>query len=73
VHPRAAGALRAVPGAFALALFEKVCRESDAIGDLRPDVYLAALAIEQGAALASLDRDFARFEQLRWERPGEMA
>ena len=44
------------PGPSHLALFEKVCRESDALGDLTPDAYLASLAIEHGAALASLDR-----------------
>jgi len=33
------------------------------------DAYLAAIAIEQGAMLVSLDRDFARFDRLRWQLP----
>jgi toxin-antitoxin system PIN domain toxin len=54
-----------------LALFEQLCREGDATGDLAADAYLAALAIEQGAMLVSFDRDFARFSDLRWCVPGE--
>ncbi len=34
-----------------------------------PDAHLAALAIEHGLVLCSRDRDFARFEGLRWEDP----
>lgn len=37
--------------------------------ELVPDAQLAALAIEHGLILASADRDFARFEQLRWVNP----
>lgn len=59
-----------VPGGEHLAIFERLCLQFDAIGDLVPDAYLAALAIEQGCTLVSLDRDFARFEGLDWERPG---
>jgi predicted nucleic acid-binding protein len=51
-------------------VFEQLCRESDASGDLAADAYLAALAVEQGADLISLDRDFARFAALRWRKPG---
>lgn len=32
---------------------------------LAADAYLAALAIEHGCELVSLDRDLARFERLR--------
>jgi toxin-antitoxin system PIN domain toxin len=60
-----------VSGAGHLALFEQLCCECDAPGDLAADAYLAALAIEQGATLVSLDRDFARFSSLRWRVPGE--
>jgi toxin-antitoxin system PIN domain toxin len=38
-------------------------------GNLTTDAHLAALAISHGAVLASCDRDFARFEGLRWENP----
>lgn len=37
--------------------------------DLVPDAWLAALAIENDATLASLDRDFAWFRGLRWADP----
>lgn len=37
--------------------------------DLVPDAHLAALAIEHGLQLCSTDRDFARFEGLRWIDP----
>lgn len=57
------------PGPRHLELFEKACADAEAAGDLVADAYLAALAIEHGATLVSLDRDFARFEGLRWERP----
>jgi toxin-antitoxin system PIN domain toxin len=57
------------PGTRHLELFERVCREGDATGDLVPDAQLAALAIEHGAELVSFDRDFARFPGLRWVRP----
>jgi hypothetical protein len=38
-------------------------------GALVRDAHLAALAIEHGLTLASTDRDFARFEGLRWQNP----
>lgn len=73
-------AVRAQPGYATLAvgerqllLFEDLCREADATGDLTPDAYLAALAVGHGCELASLDRDFARFERLRWRIPGRQA
>jgi len=37
--------------------------------DLVPDAHLAAIAIEHGLTLCSTDRDFARFEGLRWTDP----
>ena len=37
--------------------------------ELIPDAQLAALAIEHGLVLTSADRDFARFEHLRWLNP----
>jgi uncharacterized protein len=38
-------------------------------GNLVPDAYLAALAIEGGCELVTTDRDFARFTGLRWRHP----
>ena len=37
--------------------------------DLVPDAHLAALAIEHGVELCTTDRDFARFDGLRWRNP----
>ncbi len=59
------------PGEHHLDLFERLCVEGDAPGDLAADAYLAAIALEHGATLVSLDRDFARFRGLSWHRPGE--
>ena len=38
-------------------------------GNLTSDAHLAALAIEHGAVLCSLDGDFARFPRLSWKNP----
>ena len=43
--------------------------EPETKADLVPDAHLAALAIEHGLLLCSSDRDFARFEGLRWTDP----
>lgn len=60
------------PGPRHLALFQRICQSASARGNLVPDAVLAAIAIENGATLASFDRDFARFTpQLRWLSPGE--
>lgn len=40
-------------------------------GNLTTDAHLAAITIEHGATMVSFDRDFARFEGLRWMCPGE--
>ena len=34
------------------------------------DAHLAALAVEHGAEIVSFDADFARFQGVRWRRPG---
>ncbi len=61
--------LEVVPGSRHLGLFEQFCHDADATGDLVADAYLAAVAVELGCELVSLDRDFARFPGLRWRRP----
>jgi predicted nucleic acid-binding protein len=53
------------------AIFEKLCRDSDARGSLVADAYLAALAIEHGCTWITNDRDYARFERLDWRTPGD--
>ncbi|HEX5079047.1 MAG TPA: type II toxin-antitoxin system VapC family toxin [Geminicoccaceae bacterium] len=57
------------PGPRHWGLFARLCRENGATGNLVPDAYLAALAIEAGCELVTTDRDFARFEGLRWRHP----
>ena len=51
------------------AIFERLCLAVGAKGNLVPDAYLAALAIESGAELVTTDRDFSRFPGLRWRHP----
>jgi toxin-antitoxin system PIN domain toxin len=50
-------------------IFAKLCRDVDARGNLVPDAYLAALAIESGSEWISTDGDYARFPGLKWRRP----
>lgn len=57
------------PGPRHLDLFERLCRDADATGDLAADAQVAAIAVEHGAEVVSFDRDFARFADLRWSRP----
>ena len=56
-----------------LGIFERLCRDGDAQGDLAADAFLAAVAVEHACELVSFDRDFARFPGLRWVRPGAEA
>ena len=39
-------------------------------GNLVGDAHLAALALDHDATVISFDRDFARFEGVRWRLPG---
>jgi len=57
-----------MPGARHWGIFERLCRQSGATGNLIPDAYLAALAIESGTTWVTADRDFAVFDpELRWQ------
>lgn len=57
------------PGPRHWEIFLRLCRETQAKGNLVPDAYLAALAIEGGIDLFTTDRDFARFKGLRAQHP----
>ena len=57
------------PGPRHWGIFQRLCREADARGNLVADAYLAALAIESGCEFITADRDFARFPGLRWRHP----
>lgn len=57
------------PGARHWEIFAGLCRDSNARGNLIPDAYLAALAIESGSEFVTTDRGFGRFPGLRWRHP----
>jgi hypothetical protein len=57
------------PGRRHWEIFCHLCRSADATGNLVQDAWLAALAIESGCEWITTDRDFARFEGLRWRSP----
>ena len=57
------------PGERHWDIFARLCRDADARGNLVPDAWFAALAIESGCEWITLDRDFARFPDLRWNVP----
>ncbi len=57
------------PGPRHLTLVRRLCEEADATGDLVPDAVLGAIALEHGATVATLDRDFSRFSSVRHLRP----
>ena len=59
------------PGERHWEIFEQLCRGSGAKGNLIPDAYHAALAIESGSEWVTTDRDYARFRGLRWRHPLE--
>jgi toxin-antitoxin system PIN domain toxin len=61
--------LQVDPGSRHWEIFERLCREGKARGNLVPDAYLAALAIESGCQWITTDRDYARFPGLRWRHP----
>jgi uncharacterized protein len=52
-------------------IFADLCRAVDARGNLIPDAFLAALAIENGSEWITTDRDFSRFPGLNWRHPLE--
>jgi len=71
-----AAALRSQPNAVIVspgdrhwAIFERLAVTARSRGNLVPDAYLAALAIEHGAEWVTTDRDFSRFPGLRWRHP----
>ncbi len=57
------------PGARHWDIFTRLCRTAGARGNLVPDAYLAALAIESGCEWVTTDRDYSRFPGLRWRVP----
>jgi hypothetical protein len=62
-------AVPVAPGRRHWGIFSELCRSAGAKGNLVPDAYLAALAIESGSEWITSDRDYARFPGLRWRHP----
>jgi uncharacterized protein len=58
-----------LPGARHWAIFEGLCRAAGVRGNLVPDAYLAALAIESGSEWITTDRDYNRFPGLKLRHP----
>ena len=59
------------PGPRHWEIFTDLARRVGARGNLIPDAYLAALAIESGCEWITTDRDYSRFPGLRWRHPLE--
>ena len=57
------------PGPRHWEIFVRLCREAGIRGNLAPDAYLAALAIESGSEWITTDRDYSRFPKLSWRHP----
>lgn len=57
------------PGQRHWQIFTRLCAESGARGNLIPDAYLAALAIETGSEWITTDGDYRRFRGLRVRHP----
>ena len=59
------------PGSPHWSIFIHLCETAGVRGNLVPDAYLAALAIESGSEWITTDRDFSRFPGLKWRHPLE--
>lgn len=57
------------PGPRHWSIFQRLCDEVDARGNLVPDAFLAAIAIDAGATWYTADRGFRRFSGLRVRHP----
>ena len=57
------------PGSRLWQIFSNHCGSVPATGNLIPDVWFAALAIESDCEWITTDGDFVRFPGLRWRHP----
>ena len=58
-----------LPGERHWEIFTRLCMEADVRGNLVPDAWFAALAMESGCEWITVDRDYARFKGLGWRTP----
>lgn len=61
--------VRVEPGERHFEIFSRLCRQAGVRGNLVPDAWFAALAIESGSEWITTDRDYGRFPGLRWRLP----
>ena len=64
-----AGCRSVAPGPRHWQVFTDLCASTSAGGNLIPDAWHAALAIESDCEWITTDRDYARFPGLRWRNP----
>ncbi|HLC21981.1 MAG TPA: type II toxin-antitoxin system VapC family toxin [Candidatus Methylomirabilis sp.] len=64
-----ANCVHVAPGPRHWEIFTGLCRTASVKGNLVPDAYFAALAIESGSEWITTDRDYSRFPGLRWKHP----
>ena len=57
------------PGPQHWSIFVRLCKDADARGNMVPDAWFAALAVESGCDWVTMDRDYARFPGLKWHLP----
>ena len=57
------------PGPRHWGIFRGLCEATGVRGNLIPDAYLAALAIESGSQWITTDRDYSRFSGSDWCHP----
>ena len=57
------------PGDRHWGIFRQLCSETQTRGSRITDAWFAALAIEWGCEWITLDRDYARFPELKWRAP----
>lgn len=62
-------AVRVAPGTNHWHIFTDLCRIAGAKGNILPDAFFAALAIESGSEWITTDRGFSRFPGLNWRHP----
>jgi toxin-antitoxin system PIN domain toxin len=62
-------AVQLAPGPRHWGIFRRLCESAEVKGNLVPDAFLAALAIETGSEWITTDRDYTRFPGLRWRHP----
>jgi hypothetical protein len=58
-----------LPGIRHWEIFQRLCRETNALANDIPDAYLAALAIEAECDWITTDVGFGRYAGLRWRHP----